>query len=183
MIRRVLTAVWMTATVASIVVACDRDDWNAVPGGAALPPAFGARETDGQLRIWTGSACQATTRFALTFDPNQDDRAEWVLRAPSEAGVEVEYLTVGQPVPGLEVAEALPSGFDWHDAESVRISVRGGEGGWGTTTYLDEVRNGSGEHPADTYWFQDVGWLNPSQVAEKDGKSFLASCTHKPAEK
>jgi hypothetical protein len=85
-------------------------------------------------------------------------------------------------VPGLQVTQPLPPDFDWRSAESVRIAVVGAgeKGGWGSTTQLAEVRDHSGEHPDDTYWFQSVGWLNPDEVAEKDGKTFLATCTDSP---
>jgi hypothetical protein len=63
----------------------------------------------------------------------------------------------------------------------MRISIYGGSGGWATSTDLAEVIKGSRQHPADTYWFQDVGWLNPADVAAKDGKTFLATCTPDPA--
>ena len=104
------------------------------------------------------------------------------MNAPAGVGVEVDYFTLGRPVPGLEVTGPLPLDFDWRNAESARISVRGsGEtGGWGSTTQLAEVIKGSAEHPDDTYWFHGVGWLNPAQVTEQDGKTFLATCTDSP---
>jgi hypothetical protein len=144
-------------------------------------PAFGARVTDGHLQIWTGSQCRGVTALSLEFDPYQDNRAQWVLGASNGAGVDVEYFTLGKPVPGLQVTKALPAGFDWRGAESVQISVDGAQDGWGTTTHLAEVIKGSAEHPEDTYWFQDVGWLNPGDAAAKDGKTFLATCTPQPA--
>ena len=51
--------------------------------------------------------------------PYRDDRVEMVLSAPDQAGVDLEYFTVGESVPGLEVTEGLPVGFDWRRAESV----------------------------------------------------------------
>ncbi|MUM20561.1 hypothetical protein FZI91_02430 [Mycobacterium sp. CBMA271] len=53
--------------------------------------------------------------------------------------------------------------------------------GWGSSTDTAEFIDESPQHPDDTYWFQDVGWLNPSEVAAKDGKDFLATCTPDPA--
>lgn len=172
MIRRLLAAV----AAAALVAACDP------LGRPELDPAFGARVTDGALHIWTGAPCHKVIELGLTFDPYQDDRAELMMKSPNDVGVDVEHFTLGEPVPGLEVTEPLPVDFDWQGAESVRISVRGsGEtGGWGTTTYLADVIKGSAEHPEDTYFFQGVGWLNPAQVAERDGKTFLATCTPSP---
>ena len=176
MIARTLAAVCGVVTAATLVSACDP------LGRPSLESAFGAREIDGQLAIWTGSPCQDVIRLALTFDPNQDDRAEFVMSAPAGVGVEVDYFTLGRPVPGLEVTEPLPPDFAWRNAESARISVRGSgeKGGWGSTTQLAEVIKGSAEHPDDTYWFQGVGWLNPAQVKELDAKTFLATCTDSP---
>ncbi len=153
------------------------------PFAPSLRPAFGARVTGGQLRIWTGSPCVGT-RFALAFEPS---RAELVLTSGVEKGAEVEYLSLSGPYPpGLMISESLPEGFDWRSQESMRISIYGGSysyGGWGSTTDLAEVIQGSDQHPSDTYWFQDVGWLNPAEVAAQDGKSFLATCTPDPAKK
>lgn len=151
------------------------------PFAPSLRPAFGARVTDGQLRIWTGSPCVGT-RFAFAFEPS---RAELVLTSAVEKGAEVEYLPLGGPYPsGLVMSQSLPEGFDWRGQESMRISIYGGAysyGGWGSTTDIAEVIQGSGQHPADTYWFQDVGWLNPAEVAAQDGKTFLATCSRDPA--
>lgn len=171
--------------VVALLAACRTDHgWDpSAPFAPSLRPAFGARVTDGQLRIWTGSPCVGT-RFALTFDPS---REELVLTSSAEKGAQVEYLTLGGPYPpDLLISRPLPKGFDWRTQESMRISIYGGAhsyGGWGSTTDLAEVIRGSARHPADTYWFQDVGWLNPAEVAAQDGKTFLATCTPDPAKK
>lgn len=182
MIRRAGALAAATVVVA-LLAACDRgDDWSPDAQFApSLRPAFGARVTDGQLRIWTGSRCVGVTRLSLTFDADQADRAELVLTSPR--GQDVEHLTVGGRYPALEIAEPLPEGFDWHDAESMRLSVYGSPDGWGSSTNLTEVITGSEHHPADTYWFQDVGWLSAAECAAQDGKTFLATCTPDPAKR
>ncbi|MEB3035015.1 hypothetical protein [[Mycobacterium] nativiensis] len=150
------------------------------PFAPSLRPAFGARVTDGKLQIWTGSPC-AGTRFTLAFEPS---RFELQLTSGVEGGAAVEYLTLGGPYPpGLAISKPLPEGFDWRSQDSMRISIYGGLTFWGSTTDLAEVVHGSGQHPVDTYWFQDVGWLNPAEVAAQDGKTFLATCTADPAKK
>jgi hypothetical protein len=53
----------------------------------------------------------------------------------------------------------------------------------GTSVDLAEVLRGSAQHPDGTYWFQDVGWLDQAAVADKNGKTFLATCTPEPAKK
>jgi len=180
----------MVLVIMSVVAAtsaCDDNGWKqTAPFAPSLRPAFGARVTDDKLRIWTGSPCVRTTRFDLTFDANQSDRAQLTLTAPGGvdgAGVEVEYLVLGGPYPGFDVTRALPAGFDWRKAETARIVINGPLAAWGSTTNIAEVVKGSAEHPEDTYWFQDVGWLNPAQVAEQDGKTFLATCTPDPTKK
>lgn len=177
MIARLLAMACGVAAAAVLVSACDP------LGRPSLEPAFGARIVDGQLAIWTGSVCHDVIQLGLTFDPNkQDSRAELMMTAPGNVGVDVDHFILGQPVPGLQVTGPLPPDFDWRSAESVRIAVVGAgeKGGWGSTTQLAEVRDHSGEHPDDTYWFQSVGWLNPGEVAAQDGKKFLATCTDSP---
>lgn len=172
---RVGVVIAVAAAVVSLTAACDP------LGRPRLMPAFGARVTDGQLHIWTGSQCHGVTELGLEFDPYQEDRAEWLLNAPDEAGADVEYFTLGEPVPGLKVTKQLPTGFDWRSAESVQINVDGAQPGWGTTTQLADVIKDSVAHPDDTYWFQEAGWLNPAEVTDQDGKTFLATCTPSPA--
>ncbi|MEB3020131.1 hypothetical protein [[Mycobacterium] crassicus] len=151
------------------------------PWAPSLPPAFGARVTNGKLEIWTGSRCDGITRIVLSFDPSA---AELILTSRTEVGVAVDHLTLGGPYPaGMTVSQHLPVGFEWRNQKSMDFSTYGGSSRWGTTTDLDVVRGGSEQHPTDSYWFQDVGWLNPAQVAAQDGKSFLATCTADPAKK
>lgn len=175
----------LLALIVVLLAGCRTEQgWHpSAPFAPSLRPAFGARVTDGQLRIWTGSPC-AGTQFTLAFEPS---RSELLLKSSVEQGVEVEYLTLGGPYPpGLVIAKSLPESFDWRSQESMRISIYGGAysyGGWGSTTDLAAVIRGSDQHPADTYWFQDVGWLNPADVAAQDGKTFLATCSRDPAKK
>jgi len=153
---------------------------NKAPWAPSLQPAFGARVTDGKLQIWTGTRCAGVTRVALSFELSG---AALVLLARSEDGVEIEHLTLGGPYPAaLDISEPLPADFG-RDQKSMSLSVHGGSGGWGTVADLDQVMKESAQHPADTYWFQDVGWLDPAVVAAQDGKAFLATCTADPAKK
>jgi hypothetical protein len=175
--RRVAAVI---AMIVALVAGCGQDSWEqTAPFAPSLRPAFGARVTDGDLQIWTGSPCPGATAFSLYFEPGE---VELELRAPGNAAFDAEHLTVGGPYPGLQATKPLPADFDWRSADSVRISVYGGDGGWGSTAQIAEVIDGSADHPNDTYWFQDVGWLNPAQVAEQDGKTFLATCTDDPAQ-
>jgi hypothetical protein len=176
----------ITAVVAA-TSACDDNGWKqTAPFAPSLRPAFGARVTDDKLGLWMGSPCVRTTSIDLTFDAYQGNRAQLTLSAPGGVdgpGVDVEYLVLGGPYPGLDVTGALPAGFDWRKAESARVIVDGPPVSWGSTTNIAEIVKGSAEHPDDMYWFQDVGWLNPAQVAEQDGKTFLTTCTPDPTKK
>ncbi len=154
---------------------------NKAPWAPSLPTAFGARVTDGQLQIWTGSRCVGVTRITLNFEPS---RAELVLTSRTEDGAEVERLTLGGPYPpGMNVSQPLSPGFDWRNQKSMDLWTYGGSSHWGPSTDLTEVIKGSEQHPVDTYWFRGVGWLNAADVAAKDGKTFLAACTRDPAKK
>jgi hypothetical protein len=146
----------------------------------SLRPAFGARMTDGELRIWTGSPCVGVTRLAITLDLGKDSKAETVLTAGS-GGATVERVTLGSAPQGLTVKEALPAGYDWSKASTAQLSLSGPPATWGSSVDLVQVRDGSGSHPGDTYFFQGVGWLDAAQVAAQDGKTFLATCTRDPA--
>lgn len=178
MIRQMITMLTALAAVAVTVVACQREGWEPERGAPSLRPAFGARVTDGRLHIWTGSPCTAATKVNLDFAPN---KGRLQLSAPPGQTANVERLVLGGPYPGLEVTEALPDGFDWRDAESLRLWIVGHPGGLGSSADIDEIVDSSTQFPDDTYWFQDVGWLSPAEVAEQDGTTFLATCTPDPA--
>jgi hypothetical protein len=147
------------------------------PQDVSLPLAFGARVTDGGLRLWTGSLCTGVTRMTVRFSSD----AKLVLEPPPGGQADVDYLNLGGPYPGLNVTEALPHGFDWRTAQEVNLWIDGGAGEGSKRAIVADIVKGSAEHPDDTYWFQDVGWLNPAQVAEQNGKTFLTPCTPDPA--
>ena len=165
----------------TVLALCDCDPFNrSSPLTASLPLTFGARVTDGELRIWTGTPCAGVTRFALTF--GEAGAPELVLTSALKWGVEVDRITLGGPYPaGLQVATPLPVGFDWRTARSVRLSLNATFMGGGTETALADVVDGSAQHPDDSYFFTGFGWLDAADVAARDGKKFLTPCTPDPA--
>jgi len=148
------------------------------PRAASLPPVFGARLTDGQLRLWTGTPCAEVSRVTIYFSPGG---AELVLEPPAGRWADVEYLALDGPYPQLNVAAPLPAGFDWRTAEQVDLWLDSPKGVGSTPTNLAEIVEGSDRHPDDTYYFQGIGWLNSGQVAERNGTSLLTVCTPDPA--
>ena len=149
------------------------------PGELSLPTAFGARVTDGKLRIWTGSRCGDVTFVGLAFDENT---AILQLDSTGSGGPAVEHLTLGGPYPpGLRVSMALPDGFDWRTQRRLALTIYATPAGHDATTDLSTVIAESAAHPDDTYYFAGVGWLDPAGVAARDGKTFLATCTPDPA--
>jgi hypothetical protein len=171
-------ALLAAVSVLLTLTACDDDNrWSTAPGAPTLRPSWGARETDGQLKIWTGSPCTNITKFSLGYNMGG---AELTLTAMRPEGAHVEHLTLGGPYPGFTVSESWPAGTDWHSAKELVLQVDGRSADFGAGTRVAEIVDGSPEHPVDTYWFQGVGWLNPSDVAAKDGKEFAAVCTPNP---
>lgn len=189
---RCLFSILVLATVAIALAGCESHHGKS-PFETSLPSAkFGLRVTGGQLQLWTGSACEGTTQVVVRFDSPAAGDNQLRLNAPSymeedglTPGVEFEHLRLGGPYPGLIVKDDLPTGFDWRTAESVSLDVFGppyarGIGGLQFAPIATEVIEHSAEHPEDTYYFPDLGWLNPSEVAAKDGKEFLTVCTPDP---
>jgi hypothetical protein len=182
--RRVAATVLV---LAGAVSACERDDTGLPDDGwdpdaqfaPSLRPAFGARVDDGRLRFTTGSPCRGVTRLRIVFDPGSSRSTEAVLTAPAPGVVLEEFDPTGA-VEGFAVEQALPDGFDWTAAEEATFGLEGVQQSWGAWVELDQVRAGSDEHPEDTFWFQDVGWLDPAAVAERDGVDFLTTCTADP---
>ena len=174
--RRFAVAVAVAALVASS--ACDSEKgYRPPPGAPSLLPSWGARETDGKLQIWTGTPCVGITKLTLGHDMGGPDL---VLTAAASEGASVEHLTLGGPYPGFRVTESWPAGMDWRTADQLVLQVDGKDVTFGATTEVSDIVNGSPDHPADTFWFDGVGWLNPADVAAKDGKDFAAVCTPNP---
>ena len=159
----------------------DGDDWDPDAQFApSLRPAIGIRMTDGELRLWTGTPCRRVTHVALTFDAATDDSVRWELTSRRPRGVVLEELTVDGPNRGFRVSEPLPHGYDWTDAARVVFVADAADEVWGTSTDLDVVLDESAEHADDTYYFDEVGWLDAEGVSERNGEEFLTPCTPDP---
>ncbi|MGV0810467.1 hypothetical protein ABQF34_00745 [Mycolicibacterium boenickei] len=196
MIRRVIAISFATALLLTV---CGCDLFGKNPLKPSLPGAFGARITNGNLQIWTGSLCMGVNTIKFQFDWSENDRAELVLQTPTKSlqlnpppgqtrddvgpdpGVDIEYLTFGGPYPGFKIAKPLPPEFDWRKAKTLGILIDGELMAGGAEVDLTEVFDQSAHHPKDTYWFQGIGWLNPPEVRSQDGNTFLALCTPDPA--
>jgi hypothetical protein len=169
------------AAVAALA-ACDSDDgWDPdAPFAPSLRPVVGVRFTDDDLRIWTGTPCAGVTRVAVRFDSGTDESTRWELTARRPGGVDLELLRLDGPNPGFRVTEALPTGFDWRQAEQVSFTADGPDVVWGTDTDLAVVRDGSSDHDEDTYYFDHIGWLDAAGVADGNGEDFITTCTPDP---
>lgn len=142
----------------------------------SLPSVFGARITDGKLWLSTGTTCDDVTRVTVDFPRD----AELILEPPLGTEADVGQLSVEGTTRGLDVVQPLPSGFDWRTADYVSLDVYAATGGYHASVPLADVLEDSGDHPNDTYFFGEAGWLNPQQVAEGDGREFMTSCTPDP---
>ncbi|WP_066899004.1 hypothetical protein [Mycolicibacterium houstonense] len=141
----------------------------------------GVRVTDGGLRFWTGAPCPVEDGVVLTFQPGQ---AETILRKNSSPGTDIERISLDKPEPNFTVIRALPHDFDWRtaqsalvrlfDAEQLRVHDRNLV--WSKTTQLAIPIAESAQHPPDTYYFEGQGWLNPADVAARDGTSMQTIC-------
>jgi hypothetical protein len=190
MFRRSGAILVMLGVVVSLVVGCESLRGKS-PMETSLPSQyFGFRVTDGELQLWSGRPCPGATSVDLVFIEGQNDRTELRLSTPSylerlTPGVEFERLTVGGPYAGFDVVKALPKGFDWRTADRLILNVGGTPivraGQIDFAPIADEITAHSAEHPSDTYYFPGLGWLDPAEVAAKDGKEFLTMCTPDPA--
>jgi hypothetical protein len=149
----------------------------------SLPTALGARVTDGTLRVWTGTPCTGTNGVTLAFTPGDDSQQQTTtsMFAPTGSPVDIDRLTVGTPPDGMQVKTALPAGFDWRTMQSVTLRVHRPELSREASVSLREVIEGSAEQPADNYYFDGIGWLDPAAVSDQDGGTFLGPCTADPA--
>lgn len=160
----------------SLLTVCTADPATA----PSLPPAFGARVTDGALQVWTGTPCPETNGVTLAFTSGPEVVATRMFVADGSP-VDIDRLTVGRPPTGMQVQQALPAGFDWRTMESLTLRIHRPELSRAATVSLRDVIDGSAGHPTDTYYFEGVGWLNPQAVADQDGRTFLGPCTADPS--
>ncbi|OCB54810.1 hypothetical protein A5722_19175 [Mycobacterium vulneris] len=167
-------AVLLSLLVAMGFSACRTGDrpWSDAPFAAPTRPAFGARVTDGKLEIWVPPGCVGvrSVEVGFGFGPK-------LVLTDSSGTATLDRLTVGGPYPGLTVTEAPPPDFDWRTEEYLFLNVQSTPGGYPATARMAEVVAGSNSHPADTFFFDGVGWLDPEGVAQKEGKEFEGVCT------
>jgi hypothetical protein len=167
----------MLAALLAVLAVSGCDFFAPDPEAASLPPVFGARVTDGKLRLWTGTPCSGVSRVVVTFSP---DGARLVLEPPAGKSADVDFLTLDGPYPALDLVESMPDGFDWHTAKTVLMLVDSPQGTGSTPTDVAEIVDGSADHPDYTYYFQGIGWLDAAQVAAENRKSLLTVCTADP---
>ena len=147
------------------------------PEVASLPPVFGARVTDGRVQLSTGTPCTNVSRVVVTFTPGA---ARLILSAPQGVSTGVETLTIGGPYPGLDVVEAPPESFDWRSEREVLMIVDADPAGAGATpTGIADIIDGSDANPG-SFYYAGIGWLDPAEVAERNGRSLLTACTPDP---
>jgi hypothetical protein len=178
MMRWFLAMTAVTTLVAA--TGCDswgREGYDPPPGAPSLLPAWGARETNGQLRIWLGTPCSGITEIALTHG---FAGPELVLVSTDPAGANVEHLTLGGPYPGLRAIAEWPAGTDWRSADQLLLQTDGVGAHFGASSKVSDIVAGSSSHAEDTYWFEGLGWLTPADVAAQNGKTFATFCTPNP---
>lgn len=174
---RALAVVGAVALLGLAACDSDGDDWDPDAQFApSLRPAIGVRAIDGELRLWTGTRCRRVTRVAVTFGG-----ATWEITSRRPGGAVLETFRLDRPPRGFRVTEPLPADFDWEHADRLGFTGDSADGVWGTTTDLDVVRDESADHPADSFYFDQVGWLDGAGVAEGNGEEFLTPCTPDPA--
>lgn len=167
-------AVLSALAVAAALAGCRTENkpWSDAPFAAPMRPAFGARVTDGKLEIWMPPGCVGvrSVEVGFGFGPK-------LVLTDASGTATLERVTVGGPYPGLTVTEAPPPDFDWRTEEYLFLDVQSTPGGYPATARTAEVVAGSDNHPADTFYFEGVGWLDAAGVAESEGKEFAGVCT------
>ncbi|WP_395306807.1 hypothetical protein V4U86_15185 [Mycobacterium sp. AMU20-3851] len=134
-------------------------------------PSFGARVTDGKLEIWMPPGCRDVRRVEVGFGLGPK-----LVLTDASGTATMDRFTVGGPYPGLTVTEAPPPDFDWRAEEYLFLNVESTPGGYPGTSVVADIVDGSDSHPADTFYFYGVGWLDPDGVAQREGKDFAGVC-------
>lgn len=145
--------------------------------GQLLPQLqFGVRVTDGRLRLWSGR-CRDVYSVAVIFTPDRSQPGQVETEMLGTGPSDFTELTVGEPVPGLDVRKPLPADYDWRTARGLTLTIRKDTIPHGShITSLDEVFARSERYPPDTFWFEGVGWLDAEQIARFDGERFYGLC-------
>jgi hypothetical protein len=180
--RRSLRVACAALLLAAVAAACDTPAQFA----PSLPPAAGFRVDDGVLKLWTGTPCNGVIRLRLIFDTGTKESTEQVWTAP-QPGVTVDRMdlltTTGGSSPDtggpLQVEKPLPTGYDWTKAGAINFSVDGPEA-FGARVDIAQVLRESAAHPAGSYLFGPLGWMDESDVQRENQKSFLTVCTPDP---
>jgi len=150
----------------------------------AYPVVFGVRADGDNLLISTGRECPKGTKFDITLP----------LTTVESPLSRYEYLTARQPVtvfdatdpePLLKINYTYPETgafvVQWKYTERIEIStdIPWSRDPFSSFLIFTNLQEESMNHP-DQFYFGEMGWLTPDDVAARDGVDLLTICTPRP---
>lgn len=139
------------------------------------PIIAGLRVDGDELSVWPGEQCRDVRTASVRVSVREPRRLEVLRLQGTEPGGDLGPFSVPElqddPPAGLEVVERWSDGLDLAQFETVTVTVSGSQ-----QTSLEPVLEGSGDHPGE-YWFgDDLGWMSVPEAMQRDGEDFYSLC-------
>ena len=146
--------------------------------GPQYPVVFGVRADGDHLLVSTGRECPARTKFDIQAP-----------RIAEPSVIRFLNLTALTPVTFIDLTDPGPQfrrdsisdvpGWEVHTVEITTDLPRGPDPFF-SRLEITNLKEESFNHP-EQYYFGEMGWLTPDDVAARDGIDLLTICTPRPS--
>jgi len=145
--------------------------------GPPLPVVWGARANGEDLSFSFGSECQPPATVSVLFASYANLSGLTFSFSIDEPLSEFE---IGALPSSATVLQKLPESFDWHKSSMMSVLLQFGDQSWSWRSAMSESDMAevmrSEMHPLDEFYFREIGWSTPSEVAARDGVDLLTFC-------
>jgi len=148
-----------------------------VPSSPSLLVYWGVRTDGDDLKFSFGSTCDPPFTVNVLFASYGQFAGQDFSFSTSEsiAGFDMDAL----PSDAV-ILSSLPESYDWRKSPMMTLYLQFSDTSWSwlygmAEDDLAEVM-ASDQHPSNEYYFGDIGWMTPAEVAARDGVDLLTVC-------
>jgi len=149
-----------------------------IPQDPQYPVVFGIRVTDNHFWISTARPCPTHAVLSVVFPGSK-------MATPISVTLlkPIDTLDLTDPGPDVTVQQYMAQGFLWSD-EGTRVEITtqfpDGSSSFFSAVNFTDLQEESADYP-DQFFFGQMGWLAPDDVAARDGIDLLTVCTPRPS--
>jgi len=145
--------------------------------GPPLPVVVGARLVDDDLTFSFGGECEPPFTVYLSFASYGNMSGLDFAFASNKS---LNGFDISSRQSGVVVIQNLPAKFDWLQSSAMWVRVQFSDNSSSWMGNIDKHGMSevalSNQHPYGEFYFSDIGWLSPSEVAARDGVDLLTVC-------